>query len=133
MKHLAALTVIATLAAPSFAAAQSKQFVNYSIENKSTKVTGRFSVDGYSTAQMMKFMSQDCRGKVGNMALVGKARKKKGVLQQKFQATCEGGLSSKYKGKRASFSIVKQADGRNLAYVLGSDGLGNVGTTKSYR
>lgn len=132
MIRLTALAFAAAVILPT-ATLAADVYVNYSISSKNAEVKGRYTVNGYSAAQIKRFMAKDCRGKVGDIALVGKPRKKRGVLSQKFKTTCTGGLSSRHKGSRASFSVSKQPNGKNVAFVLGSDGLGNIVKFKENR
>ena len=115
----------------STAADANTKFVSFSVKRGSTDVSGMYLVNGYSTAEMTRLMRKYCKGgKVGQFVLKGKPRKKRGVLRQKFETTCAGGLPDRFKGKRASFEIelVTEGDYKNkhLVEILTSDGAGNI-------
>lgn len=128
------LSAAAAFVFASPAAAQDRMVVSYSISAKKTEVQGAYTVDGFSTKQMLGFISTDCAGKVGQMTLKGKPRKKKGQLVQKFTTTCDGGLNrKKHKGSVASINVVQPAGGKRFAQIFASDGKGNMVTYEEPR
>jgi hypothetical protein len=80
---------------------------------------------------MVKMMRDYCKGrKIGNITHVGKARKRRGQVLQKFKTTCAGGLQDRFKGKTAGFEIEYITKGRyknkHLVEITTSDGKGNI-------
>ncbi|MDU8926718.1 hypothetical protein RXV86_04895 [Alisedimentitalea sp. MJ-SS2] len=108
------------------AQADVKKLAFFSISNKKPTVTGSFNVGGYSPAQVAALIARECKGKVGALEYQGKPRKRRRVPHQKFQTTCSGGLASRYKGSRATFSVSQQPNGKNMVETTTSDGNGNM-------
>ena len=130
------LTIVAAsllIVLPNLSFADSTKFADYAFSSKRTTIKGAFVVDGYTPAQVMTYIAQDCNGTPGQMSLVGKPRKKRGNIIQKFQTNCEGGLTSKYKGRTASFEVQEMDDGRTLVEIFTTDGKGNMVLLKEYR
>lgn len=130
------LTIVATsllVAFPGLSFADSTKMAAYAFSSKRTTIKGAFIVDGYTSAQVMAYVAQDCDGAPDQMSLVGKPRKKRGHVIQKFQTNCEVGLTSNYKGRTASFEVQEMDDGRTLVEIMTSDGSGNVVLLKEYR
>ena len=124
--------ILAALIALGSPAMATDKYLNYSLSKKRTAIKGLYIVDGYSTGEVQRFVNQDCNGKIGQMKLVGKPRKKRGHVIQKFEIDCPGGPIARYPGVM-SIEIEQMADGKHLAEMSGSDGLGNMVYNKEYR
>jgi len=117
------LPATASLAAPLNA-------FGFSLKRASSDVSGLYVVDGYSAGELRSLIGLYCAGSVGEIVNVGKPQKRRGMVLQKFRSTCSGGLSSRFKGKSASFEIelMRSGDhaGRHVAEITTSDGSGNM-------
>lgn len=123
-----ALILLPLLSSPVLA--QTKGFY-FALERGTQTVEGVLAVDGYTTAEMRGMMAKYCKGgKIGDLTYVGKAKKRKGVLLQKFATTCAGGPLDRFKGKRTGFEIEYitsgEYAGKHLVEITGSDGSGNI-------
>jgi hypothetical protein len=106
----------------------------FRLERDSTNVDGLYVIGGYSPAQVVSMMRQYCKGgQIGDFAHVGRARKRKGQVLQKFRTTCAGGKIDRldrFGGKTTGFEIEYitegQYAGEHLVEITGSDGLGNI-------
>lgn len=123
------LTLLATIAAVLFAAtqagAQEKKFAGYVIKQKTDVVEGVMLIDGYSPAELMAFIQEDCAsGQLGALSYVGKPYKKRGNAFQKFRTTCAGGPSPRIGDTSAvSVEVERMPDGRNMTeYTFGVSG-----------
>ncbi len=128
--HAAMLGFIAALCFAAPANADVKAF-GFSMKKGKANVEGVFIVDGYTMAEMQSLLSQYCRGgKVGAFRFEGKARKRRGLLRQKFTTECPGGPLERFKGSRSSFEIefIRQGEYKNqhLVEITTSDGAGNL-------
>ena len=127
---LLALAAVVTLTAVPAQAEPIKGFF-FRLERGTPKVEGIYSVGGYSPAQMVSMMRKYCNGgKIGQIAHVGKARKRRGQILQKFQTSCAGGMPARFKGKTAGIEIEYITKGthkgKHLVEITTSDGLGNI-------
>ncbi|MFZ7090499.1 hypothetical protein [Primorskyibacter sp. 2E233] len=131
-----ALPLIAVLGAtPAVAADPIKGFF-FRLERSSQKVEGLYSVGGYSLTEITGMMRKYCKGgKIGQIAHVGKARKRRGQVLQKFETTCAGGMPERFKGKSAGIEIEyitknNEYKGKHLVEITTSDGRGNIVTLR---
>ena len=129
MHRTGALVVAAMLLATSVDA-QTKAF-GWSMKRGKAAVEGTFVVDGYTIQQIHGMMRRFCAGgDLGQFKLVGKARKKRGLVLQKFSTTCAGGPLPRFKGSRSSFEIelINKGEYKNqhLVEITTSDGAGNL-------
>lgn len=100
-------------------AAAADKYVSYRIKKKTPTVEGTLLVDGFSLSEIQKFVRKNCAGNVGDIALVGKPRKKRGNLLQKFKTTCSGGPAQRYAGaKSVTLEHELMPDGRVLTEML---------------
>ena len=77
------------------------QFVSFSMKRGKAEVKGTLALNGYSISQTRDMMSEFCKGgQLGEIAYVGKPRKRKGNVFQKFTTTCAGGPLDRFKGKK---------------------------------
>ncbi len=126
-KHINGLTALClagALAAPAYAQ-QALQAAGYTITQKSDRVEGLMVVDGYSYAQVMDFIRTDCAsGQIGQFALKGKPRTRRGLRLQAFVTTCRGGPHPRFQGTRAvSIEVERTPQGQHLAeYTYGVNG-----------
>lgn len=125
----AVLAALIALGSPALAA---DKYVTYNLSKKRAAIKGLYIVDGYSTGEVQRFVNQDCNGKIGQMKLVGKPRKKRGHLIQKFEIDCPGGPAARYPSAM-SIEIQKMDDGRHLVEMFGGDGAGNLVQSTEYR
>lgn len=125
------LAFAATVILSTSASAELQAF-GFSMKRGSPDVSGIFVVDGYTPAQMVKMMGTYCKnGRVTDLAYVGKPRKRRGLVLQKFKATCAAGHLDRFKGKRSSYEIeyitkAGEFQNKHLVEITTSDGLGNV-------
>jgi len=125
------LAVAATVIMSTSASAGLQAF-GFSMKRGSPEVSGVFVVEGYSPTQMVKMMSAYCKnGRVQDLAYVGKPRKRKGLVLQKFTATCASGHLDRFKGKRSSYEIeyitkAGEYQNKHLVEITTSDGAGNI-------
>lgn len=130
--HLKKLAILATsLSFLVTAADADTQYFNFRIDKKSPEVTGMFLVDGYSYAQMGRVISKYCGGaKVAQFSLVGKPRKKRGHVRQKFATSCSGGAKNAYKVNGALIEVEFITEGtyknKHLVEITTRDGAGNL-------
>lgn len=99
----------------------------------SPAIEGIYSVGGYTPNQLVSMMRPYCKGgKVGGFAHTGKAKKRRGQILQKFQASCAGGPPDRFKGKSTGIEIEYITEGRyagkHLVEITTSDGKGNIVT-----
>ncbi|MEB8386102.1 hypothetical protein OO012_02580 [Rhodobacteraceae bacterium KMM 6894] len=132
MKSFLTIAVATTVLALGTAAQADTKFMAYSLSKKRAEIKGAYFVDGYTTSDVQRFVAQDCNGKIGQMKLLGKPRKKRGHLVQKFSIDCPGGPAARYPGAM-SIEIEQMADGKHLAEMSGSDGMGNMVYSKEFR
>ena len=100
-------------------ASAADKYVSYRIKKKTPTVEGTLLVDGFSLSEIQKFVRKNCAGNVGDIALVGKPRKKRGNLLQKFKTTCSGGPAQRYAGaKSVTLEHELMPDGRVLTEML---------------
>jgi hypothetical protein len=96
--------------------AQNKKFAGYIIKSKTEVVEGVMLVNGYSNAEVMNFIREDCAsGRLGSLQYVGKPRKKRGNHFQKFRTACVGGPNQRI-GQTSSVTVEveRMPDGRNM-------------------
>lgn len=129
MVRIGILVLAAIFLTPS-AHAQTKAF-GWSMKRGKAEVEGMFVVDGYTISQMYGMMRRYCAGgDLDQFELVGKARKRRGLVLQKFTTQCAGGPLPRFKGSRSSFEIefIKKGEYRNqhLVEITTSDGAGNL-------
>lgn len=123
------LAVFTATAAP--AAEPIKGFF-FRLERGTPKVEGIYSVGGYDIAQIRGMMARYCQGgKIGQIAHVGKARKRRGQVLQRFETTCSGSIPARFKGKSVGIEIEfitknNEYRGKHLVEILTSDGNGNL-------
>ncbi|MCZ4351319.1 hypothetical protein O4H61_02210 [Roseovarius aestuarii] len=132
MKTSLTIAVAAALMTLTTAAQAETKFLAYSLSQKRAEIKGAFYVGGYTTGDVQRFVAQDCNGKIGQMKLLGKPRKKRGQEIQKFAIACPGGPNPRYPGAM-SIEIEQMADGKHLAEMTGSDGMGNMVYNKEFR
>ncbi len=123
-KSLAFLVTFGVFVAPSFAN-EGLQAVGYTIKTKTPEVSGLLVVDGYSYNQIASFIASDCKdGRIGQFALVGKPKKRRGLVLQSFKTTCVGGPHAKFQNTRSvTIEVERTPEGRNLAeYTYGVNG-----------
>ncbi len=118
------------IAMPTSAQAELKAF-GFSMKRGSEEVKGTLVVDGYSLKQMHSMMRKYCTGgQVEQFTFVGKPRKRRGLVLQKFKTTCAGGPLQRFKGKSSSYEIelIKEGEYKNkhLVEITTSDGAGNI-------
>jgi len=121
--------VLVVMAAPAQAEAIKGFF--FKLKRGTPVVEGIYAVGGYTAAEMVSMMGKYCAGgKIGQIAHVGKARKRRGQILQKFQTTCAGGMPQRFKGSTVGIEIeyITQGEyaGQHLVEITGSDGLGNM-------
>ena len=127
-----ALPLVALLSANSAMAADPIKGFFFRLERGSTKVEGLYSVGGYEIGQMRGMMAKYCKGgKIGQIAHVGKARKRRGQVLQKFETTCAGGMPNRFKGKTVGIEIefitkTNEYQGKHLVEITTSVGSGNI-------
>ena len=126
-------TCAAALLVTSLAYAQDKKFAGYIIKSKTPTVEGTMLVNGYSYAEVLAFLKQDCAGASGNMKLVGKPYRRKGYTFQKFRAACNGGPTPRV-GATSSLAVENERmpDGRTMTEYTFSN-RGNVGYSRMIR
>jgi hypothetical protein len=125
MKLTVVFAIAATLCAATQASAQEKKFAGYVIKAKTETVEGVLLVDGYTPAELVAFMREDCAsGEIGGLSYVGKPYKKRGNTFQKFRTTCVGGPSPRIGQTSAvAVEIERMPDGRNMTeYTYGVSG-----------
>lgn len=117
------LTCAAALMVTTMASAQDKKFAGYIIKAKTPTVEGTMLTNGYSYAEVLAFLSQDCAGASGNMKLIGKPYRRKGNTFQKFRAVCNGGPTGRI-GKTSSLTVENERmpDGRTMTEYTYSKG-----------
>lgn len=113
---LTLLVAAVGLLAATQAIAQDKKFTGYVIKTNTEVVDGVMLVDGYSPAELMAFIREDCAsGEVGALKYLGKPQKKRGHVFQKFQTSCLGGPSPRIgQTSTASVEVERMPDGRNM-------------------
>ena len=103
----------------------------FRLERGTPTVEGIYSVGGYSVSELSGMMKKYCKGgKIGEFAHVGKAKKKRGQILQKFSTTCAGGPLDRFKGKSTGIEIgyitSGKYAGKHLVEITTSDGKGNI-------
>ncbi len=123
MKLTATIVSVVCLLAASQAMAQQKKFVGYIIKSKTEVVEGVMLVNGYSPAELLVFVGQDCAsGQSGALKYVGKQYKKRGNQFQKFRTSCKGGPSPRIGNtSQVSVEVELMPDGRNMTEYTYSD------------
>ena len=127
---IAAIIGISATAASAAGAETVKGFY-FRLERGTPRVEGIYSVGGYDPAQLVSMMGRYCEaGKIGQIAHVGKARKRRGQILQKFQTSCPGRMPARFRGKSAEIEIEYitngEYKGKHLVEITTSDGLGNI-------
>ncbi|MEO9517661.1 MAG: hypothetical protein ABJG55_18270 [Paracoccaceae bacterium] len=124
IRTLAYVVAFGVFVAPAFAKDGLKA-VGYNISTKSPEVTGRMVVNGYSYAQIMAFIASDCAdGRIGQFALVGKPKKRRGLLLQSFVTSCASGPHARFQNtKSVTIEVERTPAGQNLAeFTYGVNG-----------
>ena len=124
IRTLAYVVAFGVFVAPAFAKDGLKA-VGYNIRTKTPEVTGRMVVDGYSFAEVMAFIASDCaNGQIGQFALVGKPKKRRGLVLQSFVTTCASGPHPRFQNtKSVSIEVERTPQGQNLAeFTYGVNG-----------
>ncbi|MCY4180028.1 MAG: hypothetical protein OXD48_07095, partial [Litoreibacter sp.] len=104
-KPIFAITIMLSLACSGAAIAAEKKFAGYVIKSKTQTVEGVMLADGYTPAEVMAFIRQDCAsGRLGALSYVNKPYKRRGNLFQKFRTSCVGGPSPSI-GKTRSVTV----------------------------
>ena len=129
MRYLAlsALSILAlSILAPSaIQAKEGLKATGYTISRKKAEVKGVLVVNGYTPQQVMAFVKSDCAGgKTGSFGLVGKPKKRRGLVLQSFVTSCPGGPHSRFQGTPSvSIEVEQTPQGRNLAeFTYGVNG-----------
>lgn len=126
------LPMVAILSANAAFAAEPIKGFFFRLERGTPKVEGIYSVGGYEIGQMRGMMAKYCKGgKIGQIAHVGKARKRRGQVLQKFETTCAGGMPDRFKGSTLGIEIEyitkkNEYQGKHLVEITTSDGSGNI-------
>lgn len=125
MKQGILFAIAAILLSAAQAAAEPKKFAAYTIKAKSPTVEGVILVDGYTPAELVAFLQEDCAsGQIGQLSYVGKPYKRRGNVLQKFRTTCAGGPSPRIgQTSMVTVEVERMPDGRNMTeYLFGSGG-----------
>ena len=127
---LPAIAAILGICATAASAEAVKGFY-FRLERGTPRVEGIYSVGGYDPAQLVSMMGRYCEaGKIGQIAHVGKARKRRGQILQKFQTSCPGRMPARFRGKSAGIEIEYitngEYKGKHLVEITTSDRLGNI-------
>ncbi len=120
---------LAVTSAPAFA--EPVKGFYFRVERNQPKVEGIYSVGGYSYKDMHVMMAKYCKsGKITQFANVGKQRKRRGQVLQKFQAVCAACMPDRFKGSFVGIEIEYitkgEYSGKHLVEITGSDGAGNM-------
>lgn len=134
MKAIKLAASVLCLAAATQATAQDKKFVGYVIKAKTDVVEGVMLVNGYGPSEVLAFIREDCAsGQPGTLQYLGKPRKKRGHIFQKFRTSCIGGPSPRIgQTSVVTVEVERMPNGGNMTEYTYSIG-GNISYSRYIR
>lgn len=106
----------------------------YTISRKAAEVKGVIVTGGYTPQEVMAFVKSDCAGgQIGQFALVGKPKTRRGLSLQSFVTSCPGGPHARFQGtSKVTIEVERTPEGRNLAeFTYGLNG--NIQYERAYK